>query len=510
MKYTQLLALLFISVCGYAQPGTLDLGFDADGMATFNVLGETRAESVAIQPDGKIVFCGSTNNPSVPSEEDVYVARLYPDGSLDNTFGTNGIAGISRVGVETLSSMVIQDDGKILLGGTATEGANDYYYLVRLNTDGSLDLNFGSLGQVVHQVDAMSTSDRIVEIDIQPDGKILVVGTTRISGHDLSVVRFNSDGSIDNTFSFDGTVIIDVNSTDWAAGFYLHDNGQITVACNDYDLLHGFFLVRYNADGTLDPAFGVNGIAEIEFSIDVQNVHDITVTQGGEILLLVRTGGWSNSDVWLVRLLADGTMDNSFSFDGVAEFDFEDYDNPSEFLIQPDGKILVAGQTEETWYRAALFRFNWDGTIDNTFGINGHVGGTNAGTNVYYSSVTLQEDGKIVTCGGMFDNAIVARYLSGINIGIGEVDAYIGSTLIYPNPITNNQVTVEYELKMDEAVSIDLFDLTGKQITVLQPELEQSVGSYQKTLSLPALLAGNYFLKFNTEKGSVAVKLMVN
>ncbi|MGB0368415.1 MAG: T9SS type A sorting domain-containing protein, partial [Flavobacteriales bacterium] len=481
--FTLLLVVPFLS---FAQPGTLDLGFDADGIATLDVLGETRAESVAIQPDGKIVFCGSTDDPAVPGEEDVYVARLYPDGSLDNTFGSNGVATVLRPGVETVSDMVIQADGKIVLGGTVTEGANDYYYLVRLNTDGSLDLNFGSLGKLVHQVDPMSFSDRIAEIDIQPDGKILVVGTTRISGYDLSVVRFNSNGSIDNTFSFDGTVIIDVNSNDWAAGFYLHDNGQITVACNDNSSGHGFFLARYNADGTLDPAFGVNGIAPMDFSSSFQHVEDITVTQEGDILLLVQGGTMSNSDVWIVRLLEDGTLDNSFSFDGVAEFDVAPHDYPSQFLIQPDGKILVVGQTENTWYYATLFRFNGDGTIDNTFGVNGHVLAS-LGANGNLRSVTLQEDGKIVTCGVSYGDAAVARYLSGINIGIGEVDAYIGSTLVYPNPITNNSITVEYELKSDETVSIELYDLAGKQIARLQSSTKEKVGSYQKTLSLPTL-----------------------
>ena len=104
----------------------------------------------------------------------------------------------------------------------------------------------------------------------------------------------------------------------------------------------------------------------------------------------------------------------------------------------------------------------------------------------------------------------MARIISGINIGIGEVDAYIGSTLVYPNPITNNQVTVKYDLKSDEMVSIELFDLSGKMIAQLQPNTRQVAGSYQKTLTLPELSAGNYLLNLNTEKGSVSVKVLAD
>ena len=199
----------------------------------------------------------------------------------------------------------------------------------------------------------------------------------------------------------------------------------------------------------------------------------------------------------------------------MVQTDFGGIENGHSVLVQPDNKILVAGNSSSTEYDLSLFRYNWDGTLDDTFGTNGQVTTSVDELDVFYS-VALQEDGKIVACGTCGDldfnvqDVCLARYLSGINIGIGEVDAYIGSTLVYPNPITDNSITVEYELKVDETVSIDLFDLTGKHISQLQSGTAQSVGSYQKTLSLPALSAGNYLLNLNTEKGSVSVKLTVN
>jgi hypothetical protein len=97
-----------------------------------------------------------------------------------------------------------------------------------------------------------------------------------------------------------------------------------------------------------------------------------------------------------------------------------------------------------------------------------------------------------------------------MNVGIEEVEASIGSTLIYPNPITDNHLTVEYELTSKQTVSIEFVDLYGKFISVLQPEAEEAVGSYQKQLDLGNVPSGNYLLRLRTDKGAVTVKVTVS
>ena len=160
----------------------------------------------------------------------------------------------------------------------------------------------------------------------------------------------------------------------------------------------------------------------------------------------------------------------------------------------------------------ALARTTADGALDLTFDTDGKVETDIGGVDHAYS-VAVQDDGLILLAGRTsvttMDFALV-RYISGVDVGIGEVESHINSMLVYPNPIVGNQVTVEYELKSDEAVSIRLFDLTGKQLAVLQAEIREQAGVHQKSLSLPALSAGNYLLRFNAEKGSVTVKVFVN
>ncbi|MDA9120766.1 hypothetical protein N9J52_01885 [Flavobacteriales bacterium] len=121
MRYIQLLALLFVSVCGYAQPGTLDNDFDADGIVVLDFLGGIEfAEDMQIQPDGKIVFCG---NAFAPGESFVYASRINPDGSLDNAFGDNGVA--QAISGDEGNALAIQADGKIVVGGRA---GSDFLY----------------------------------------------------------------------------------------------------------------------------------------------------------------------------------------------------------------------------------------------------------------------------------------------------------------------------------------------------------------------------------------------
>ena len=515
MKYIQLLTLLFVSTYSYAQPGTLDNDFDANGIATFDFFGNRdNATDMAIQPDGKIVFCGTTND-LTPESQDLYAARINPDGSLDNTFGDSGLARATRVGEDEGTALAIQADGKIVVGGSTSWGTGSEFYIVRFDADGSPDPNFGIGGQVVHEAFVGLGFNTIRDIAVQPDGKIMVLGRAANADidYDVVLVRFNPDGSLDNTFSFDGQLFTDVGS-DNIQEFYLHDNGKITAVGDVFEVAEEALIIRYNADGNLDDSFGSNGMVLLDLMSSIQRPTGITVTPAGETIIAGYVGASGNYDVLVARLLPDGTLDNTFSFDGMVQTDFGDSERGNRVFFQPDSKILVAGSSDDGM---ALFRYNWDGTLDNTFGTNGLVATSSPlGGGASFNAVSLQEDGKIVACGTCrnsgftVQDACVARYLSGINIGIGEVDAYIGSTLIYPNPITNNSITVEYELKVDETVSIELYDLAGKQISMLQSATDEKANTYQKTLSLPTLSAGNYLLKLNTEKGAVSVKLMVN
>lgn len=514
MKSRALLFFLLFPFISNAQFGTLDGDFDADGILFIDVDGDSDVgRSITQDANGKILVSGygimGNNN------FDWFVKRMLPDGSSDNTFGVNGIVTIDvNAGNDQCLDMIHQNDGKILLGGMTSGGTSADFTVVRLESNGTLDANFGNGGYAI--VEISTAYDVIQDIALQPDGKILGVGqTTEGPDVDIAVIRLNPDGSLDNTFSFDGMLITSVNEDDWGQAIQVMSDGKIVVAGSTE---HGIgetntLLVRYNSDGTLDNTFGVNGKVETDISVSVDEFYSLVINGAGKMIASGASWNGSSTDVLVVRFNSDGTLDNTFSFDGVVETDFAGgTDRGRDLVIQPDSRILVVGSLFDGGDKLALVRYHWDGTLDNTFGTNGKVS-TQLGTSSFLHNVDLQADGKILTAG--FSNnsaydAVALRYLSGMNVGIGEVDAYIGSTLVYPNPIINNQVTVEYELKSDDQISIDLFDISGKWMAQLQPNRNESAGAYQKRLNIPSLSAGNYLLKLNTLNGSVSVKVTVN
>ena len=514
MKTTVFSILAFLPIVAFAQFGVLDSDFDADGKLHFQVTDvSTRGTDVLVQSDGKILVCGYYTGQNMPA---FYIRRLFPDGSLDNAFGVNGTAVVilNQVVLE-IHAMALQSDGKIVVVG-GVNGGMVGQIVMRLNgTDGLLDQTFGNGG---YTLIPYSTTSFLFDVAIQSDGKIVAAGITAESDFDITVVRLNTDGSMDNTFSFDGKVVTDVDLADWAQGLVIGSDDKITIAGSTEHPggNRNGLLVRYNADGTLDNSFGTAGKLEVDYSNFVDEFHNLAIDGAGSYYAVGATNAGGDYNMFVSKITPNGALDNNFSFDGIveADFAFED-DRAWDVLLQPDGNILVVGSSENVNGKSlALLRLTGNGTLDQSFGTGGKVV-TDAGTSDEYRAVTLQNDLKILAAGTIIDiqfnerNAIVARYTSGMNVGIGEVDAYIGSTLVYPNPITDNQVTIEYELQSDETVSIELFDLSGKMIAQLQPSIRQVAGSHQKTLALPSLSTGNYLLRLNTNSGSVSVQLSI-
>ncbi len=503
-----LLALLAISLLASAQPGTLDSDFDADGILILSTTGELHhAYSVAVQQDGKILIGGTT---SIASHTGVFVARLFPDGSFDNSFGVNGVAQPTfTVPDISCHDIALQPDGKIVIAGNTVVGGSYSMFAARLDETGALDNSFGVNGASMFSI---GTGQQFFnEMVIQNDGKVVLVGAILGNDADLAIARLNTDGTLDNTFSFDGKLITDINGHDEATGVQIDSNGKIVVVgVSDNQSL----LVRYTADGMLDNSFGINGKVVHEFSTTSNDrLNCLAIAGDGKLVVAGGSYGAVLEEFLVARFDSDGNLDNTFSFDGSVHTDFFGLNDKAQaILIQPDGKILVAGDVDDGNDKIGMVRYDADGAIDNSFGTNGKVT-TAVGSTTRLDDIVLQPDGRILGVGLMFSgyySAIAVRYISGINIGIGEVDAYIGSTLVYPNPVTDNTVKVEYELIKPETVSIDLYDVSGRYVTTLQSAADEKAGSYQKTLALPQLSAGNYLLKLNTEKGAVTVRLTVN
>ncbi len=502
-------AVLLIVVSGFVttiscfcQPGSLDLNFDANGVLITDVGEYDYCESVLIQPDSKIVIAGTT-------DENIAVIRYNTDGTLDNTFGDNGIV-ITEEPCCYGTTMVQQSDGKILVAGhiyiyTGIDADFDVY-LVRYNNNGTLDTTFSVDGKVITDPGGYNY---IYSMALQSDGKIVLTGK---SDAYIAVLRYNTDGTLDHNFGTNGIVTTSVGGLeDIGYSVVIQPDSKIVVAGRSYnESTHDDIVVlRYNSDGTLDTVFGDEGIV-INNIDDKNDAACAAVLQpDGKILAAGYTEN-ASTDFIVLRYNPDGSFDNTFNVDGKAITDMGSVDRAHSLAIQPDGKILVSGYAHNGDNDdLVLVRYNTDGTLDLTFDEDGKVITDYNNLYNFGNALALQADGKIVVAGNTFSpyDFIVTRYLSGLSLGIVDFSIQNYTLLIYPNPI-HNEAILKYELINEEIISIELYNLEGKLIQpFLLHELKQA-GKHEELILLNhSIPAGNYILVISNDTGKQCIKI---
>lgn len=320
----------------YNSDGTLDDTFGSGGKAIAQVENFSEGNSLAIQSDGKILLAGA-------SQWFINLVRFNSDGTLDAGFGSGGIviADVEGYYSEQCKSIAIQSDGKILIGGYGQQNANDNSYLMlqRYNSDGTLDCSFG--------VDGLVSGDlgQFNSLSIQNDGKILMGGSSALS---FILVRYNNDGTLDSTFGTGGSVITSPGSFgNGANSLTILSDGKILLGGYAYITAStsDFALVKYNNDGTLNNTFGTNGMVTTHVGSSSGGCNSLSVDPEGKILLAgFASGGINYSDFAIVRYNSDGTLDNTFGNEGKVITTFGvSYSACNSLRIQSDGKIVVAG-----------------------------------------------------------------------------------------------------------------------------------------------------------------------
>ncbi len=383
----------------YNSDGTLDTSFSGDGKQTTDFGGSDEASGVALQADGKIVAVGRAEG---TGDDDFALARYNTDGSLDTGFSGDGKQTTNFGYSEFANQVALQGDGKIVAagftGGAAPRGSGDFA-LARYNTDGSLDASFSGDGRQTTDFspDAFDR-DEATGVALQTDGKIVAVGP--IGGGDFALARYNTDASLDTSFSGDGKQTTDFGGSDEANGVALQTDGKIVaVGAGAGD----FALARYNTDGTLDPSFSGDGKQTTNFA-GFDQASGVAIQADGKIVAVGGTGDQLSGDGFaLVRYNTNGTLDTSFSGDGKQTTDFGDFANATGVALQGDGKIVVVG-TASTGSDGhfALARYNPNGSLDPTFSGDGKQTtdfGSTAQCCEGATGVALQADGKIVAAG---------------------------------------------------------------------------------------------------------------
>jgi uncharacterized delta-60 repeat protein len=393
-------AIRFLS--GEPPAAALDPTFGTQGIALTAIPGNNSGlMSVIALPDGKLLAAGTAQ----PDGENgnYTLARYNADGSLDASFGDNGLASTAING--TLWGAALQSDGKIVVAGNSIISNNTT--ILRYNADGSLDASFGTNGRVNTPIGGGS------QIAVQADGKIVV-----ISGYQggFGIARYNVDGSLDETFGTGGIVRTQIGADDrsnpW--GLAIQPDQKVLVAGSVWDgAKFNVGVVRYNADGSLDQSFGAGGIVITSLGAYGGGVDTVKVQPDGKIVV---SGSSASNEVGaygskgaLVRYNADGTRDASFGQDGIEILPFTSW--LGDFVVQPGGDIVAAGMVG--YFGFSVFRFRSDGTLDTSFQGSGYavapdVQGAAQG-------IAVQADGNYVVAGIALEQPdnefILARFL---------------------------------------------------------------------------------------------------
>jgi uncharacterized delta-60 repeat protein len=359
-----------------AAPGNLDLTFGSGGKVV--IPANTIPIRVRVQPDGKITTLGD-----YPYGSYAFISRNNPDGTPDSSFGSNGLVFLRQFEEENyfFNDFVTLPDGKYLIVGVK----DDTYTLFRYNSDGILDMTFGTSGVLTTQVGG-SIGSIGSSIVLQSDGKVITGGS---NADKQFLIRYNPDGTLDAGFGENGMVFSDVDNF---GKIVIQPDGKLLI--RSYYLQGAHKLIRYNADGTRDNGFGTNGVV----NPGVYYIAGIALQSNGKIII---GGGGDSSGLWAIeRYNQNGTLDTSFGTNGRVEIT-DTSNNPyslgliRSIVIQQNNKILTAGSINGIF---AVHRFYSDGKIDNTFGTNGLVT-TKLGSICRFFDITLQPDGKIVAVG---------------------------------------------------------------------------------------------------------------
>jgi uncharacterized delta-60 repeat protein len=389
------LMVLAMTIIARSAPGDPDLTFGINGVFQYPgaLPNILRLQDVAAGPDGRLVTAGEY---TTDSGSFFAVFRHLSDGTFDSTFSPAIIRPF--IGSNRPGKILVQPDGKIVVIGTTQSEAAAFVTLIRLNPDGTLDNSFNGSGFVT------TRGGRASGARLLKDGKIIVVGEvindliTGTGGH--AAFRYNPNGGLDKTFGNQGVAVF--NNGGHVIGFTdleVQANGKIIVV-GATSLGEDFLLMRLNNNGAADNSFGDRGSVRINIgNFDI--LTDVRIQGDGRIL----AAGDSSADLGfagngvLTRLLPNGTLDNSFGNGGIA-FIPSIQGNLKGLAIQNNGRILVQ------FGRSTLFGLQPNGLLDSTFGNQGKVFTITTES----GGMTFQPDGKIVVAGSAAESQITRLF----------------------------------------------------------------------------------------------------
>ena len=515
----------------YNEDGSQDLSFGNNGTVITNISNNDKGDycySLALQPDGKIVIGGISN---ISNDFNTCLLRFNSDGTPDISFDDDGI--VTTIDHSNAQALAIQPDGKILVTGDGLTTA-------RYNADGSVDSSWGTIGVVY--TDPAGHGGASNDIGVQPDGKIVIAGfaydTIISTGWDILIVRYNPDGTMDNSFDNDGLVFTSLSEKwDAAFGIVIQPDGKIVVTgfTEKPDETYDFATLRYNTDGKLDSTWSDDGIDITSVVTKSDNAYDVLLQPDGKIIVAGSAFiGTASDNFGIIRFNADGSKDSSFNSDGIIITDLNhDYNDVCAIALQADGKLVVGG----TYYdypsygndQFILARYSGD-----CIQVISQFTYLSINDTVAFTSAALYEDFLLWDFGdgnfssdpnpfhtyvlpGIYEVCLIAgnncsydtlcETITIIATSLNQSEPVNSHWTVFPNPFSSETI-IRFSLSKNSDVQIEMSDLQGKKIKTIT-ERNFSEGNHQLLLQKENLQTGAYFLKLTSDSGVYILKLIV-
>jgi uncharacterized delta-60 repeat protein len=494
-----LLAVFPILVEGQ-NDGAIDSAFGINGYANSGqAVSLSQFGSILVQPDSNIVCIQRTGTSSV---YDIALVRYLPDGSLDNSFGSGGVALTVTSINETPICAALQSDGKILVGSTSTNGGASFGTVSRYKTNGLPDSSFALNGIYKSQF-PLANSDGIASIALLPGGEIIVSGNTYANTlHNSSIIKLLPNGILDSTFGINGRI---KGNKMYVFSSVIQSDGKIVLGGRTSLRMA---ITRYKSTGVVDSTFGINGLIETKRDTTFMSwAENLFVLPNGSI---IGAGALKTSNGLLIKFMAmevgsNGAINTSYGVNGAAVDSLPGayIITPAAAAMQADHKLIIAGQIaldDSTGYRFGMVRFNTNGTVDGTFGHNGIVVDSLT-LRANCNAIAIQHDNKILLGGtrsfgsGPYTIAAARFRVGTIISGAEEVKLKEQKFAVYPNP-SNGKITVVAKGKLE------IYNLMGEKI------YEQTLNENSTILNVNTV-RGIYFVRVSDGEKLFTEKLVI-
>ena len=335
------------------------------------------ANAIAMRAGGKPIVVGNVTNAINPtSGSDFGIVAYNANGGLDYTFGSNAFVSISFDADDRANAVAVQTNDKILVAGKAANGSQYNLVVVRYNANGTLDNTFGISGIATLEIDDFDTE--AMSIAIQTDGKIVVTGLSQdqFNGNFYAILaRFNTNGFLDNTFGTNGVVDLPAGNGYVGKSVAIQSDGKIVIACASQSSVGNFVVIRCNANGSADNTFDTDGKVSTNVGTDNSFAKSLVLQSDGKIVVCGAAKENSQNVFAMLRYTTNGSLDNSFDADGIVLTNFSPiHATANAVAIQPDGKIFLTGNTTITTNAdMVLARYSSDGVLDQSFNYSGKL-----------------------------------------------------------------------------------------------------------------------------------------